>query len=86
MDFLFHVPFFCTAAAAVAEILTVCFVNIEIRELKKAVFEPSSQFRPNIISRVSKLTESTRRKQAIFNKGSLFFSHCAQILPEDESA
>jgi hypothetical protein len=24
MDFLFHVPFFCTDAAVVAEILTVC--------------------------------------------------------------
>jgi hypothetical protein len=23
-----------------------------------------------------KLPESTRRKQAIFNKGSLFYSHC----------
>jgi hypothetical protein len=40
MDFLFHVPFFCTAAAAaVAEILTACFVNIEFRECKKAVFK-----------------------------------------------
>jgi hypothetical protein len=30
MDFLFHVPFFCTAAAgAVAEIQTVCFVNMQ---------------------------------------------------------
>jgi hypothetical protein len=37
MDFLFHVPFFYTAAAAVAEILTVCFVNIEIRERKKLI-------------------------------------------------
>jgi hypothetical protein len=45
MDFLFHVPFFCTA-------------------------------RPNIISRVSKLPDSTWRKQAILNKGSLFYSHC----------
>jgi hypothetical protein len=34
MDFLFHVPFFCTAAGAVAEILTVCLVNIEFREQK----------------------------------------------------
>jgi hypothetical protein len=40
----------CTAAAAaaatVAEIfyLTVCFLNIEFRELKKADFEPSSHF------------------------------------------
>jgi hypothetical protein len=39
MDFLFHVPFFCTAAGAVAE--TVCFVNIEFREQQKADFEPS---------------------------------------------
>jgi hypothetical protein len=38
MDFLFHIPFFCTAAAAVTEIL---FVNIEFRERQKAHFEPS---------------------------------------------
>jgi hypothetical protein len=37
MDFLFHVPFFCTAAAAVADILTVCFVNIEFHERKKLI-------------------------------------------------
>jgi hypothetical protein len=37
MDFLFHVPFFCTAAAAVADILTVCLVNIEFRERKKLI-------------------------------------------------
>jgi hypothetical protein len=30
------------------------------------------------MSRMSKLPESTRRKQAIFNKGSLFYSHCAR--------
>jgi hypothetical protein len=41
MDFLFHVPFFCTAATAVTEILTVLFVNIEFRERQKADFEPS---------------------------------------------
>jgi hypothetical protein len=37
MDFLFHIPFFCTAAGAVAEIQTVCFVNIEFRESKKLI-------------------------------------------------
>jgi hypothetical protein len=37
MNFLFHVPFFCTAAGAVAEIQTVCFVNIECRECKKLI-------------------------------------------------
>jgi hypothetical protein len=41
MNFLFHVPFFCTAGAAVAEIQTVCFVNIECCERKKPDFEPS---------------------------------------------
>jgi hypothetical protein len=35
MDFLFHVPFFWTAAAAVADIFTVCCANIEFRERKK---------------------------------------------------
>jgi hypothetical protein len=39
MDVLFHVPLFCTAtaAAAVTEILTVCFVNIEFCESKKLI-------------------------------------------------
>jgi hypothetical protein len=35
MDFLFHGSLFCTAAGAVAEIQTDCFVNIEFRERKK---------------------------------------------------
>jgi hypothetical protein len=35
--FLFHIPFLCTAAAAVSEILTVCLVNIEFRESKKLI-------------------------------------------------
>jgi hypothetical protein len=37
MDFLFHVPFVCTAAGTVAEIETVCFVNIEFRQRKKLI-------------------------------------------------
>jgi hypothetical protein len=38
MDFLFHVPFFCTAAAAaVADILTVCLVTIEFCVCKKLI-------------------------------------------------
>jgi hypothetical protein len=65
----FHVPFFCTSAAgAVAEIQTVCFVNIEFLERKIMVACPH---------RLPKLPESTQRKQAIPNKGSLFYSHCA---------
>jgi hypothetical protein len=36
MDFLFYLPFFCTAAAAaVTEILNICFVNVEFFERKK---------------------------------------------------
>jgi hypothetical protein len=77
MDFLFYVPFFYTAAAAVAEILTVYFVNIVFRECKKLILNQVFEFRPNIISCVAKLPDSTRRKEAIFNKGSLFYSHCA---------
>jgi hypothetical protein len=38
MDFLFHVPFFCTAAAAMADILTVSLVNIEFRKGKSSHF------------------------------------------------
>jgi hypothetical protein len=42
MDFLFYVPFFCTAAAVITEIERL-FVN-EFRERQKADFEPSSHF------------------------------------------
>jgi hypothetical protein len=42
----------------------------------KSWFWTKFSFRKNIINRVPKLPESTRRKQAIFNKGSLFYSHC----------
>jgi hypothetical protein len=48
MDFLFHIPFFCTAVAALVEILTLVFVNIEFRERKKLILKKLS-FRPNII-------------------------------------
>jgi hypothetical protein len=34
MDFLFYLPFFCTAAA-VTEIFKICFVNVEFFERKK---------------------------------------------------
>jgi hypothetical protein len=48
MDFLFHVPFFCTAAAAVVtEILNICFINIEFCQLKKLIlnqFQRASHF------------------------------------------
>jgi hypothetical protein len=52
----------------VAEILTICFVNIEFRESKKLI-------RPNIISHVPKLPESTRRK-----KQSLIRDHCSIVI------
>jgi hypothetical protein len=68
MVFLFHITFFCTAAAAVAEILTVCFVNIEFGERKKLILKFS--FRPNIISRVPKLPEF---------KQSLIRAHCSIV-------
>jgi hypothetical protein len=35
------------------------------------------------ISREPKLPESTRRPQAMFNKGSLFYSHCASSSEEE---
>jgi hypothetical protein len=73
MDFIFHLPYFCTAAAAVAEILTVCFVNIEFRERKKLILNQIL-----LVSCVPKLPESTRRKQTIFKKGSLFYCHCGR--------
>jgi hypothetical protein len=83
MDFLFHVPFLCTAAGAVAEIQTV-FCKYWVSWAQKADFEPSfrraSHFVKIIVAcphHLPKLPESTQRKQAIPNKGSLFYSHCA---------
>jgi hypothetical protein len=85
MSFLFHVPLFCTAAGAVAEIQTVCFVNIEFRERKKLILNQvkrASHFVKIIVAcphRLPKLPKSTQRKQAIPNKGSLFYSHCGYM-------
>jgi hypothetical protein len=84
MDFLFHVPLFCTAAGVVAEFQTVCLVNIEFHERKKLVLNQvkrASHFVKIIVAcahRLPKLPESTQPKQAIPNKGSLFYSHCEQ--------
>jgi hypothetical protein len=82
MDFLFYVPFFCPAAAVVTEILNVCCVNIEFFERKKLILNQvkrASHFVKIIVTcphQLPKLPESTQRKQAIPNKGSLFYSHC----------
>jgi hypothetical protein len=83
MDFLFYVPFVCTAAGAVADIYTV---NIEFCEPKKLILNQvkrTSHFVKIIVAcphRLPKLPESTQRKQAIPNKGSLFYSHCGSTL------
>jgi hypothetical protein len=82
MDFLFYVPFFCTAAAVVTEILNICFVNVEVLERKKLKVERASHFVKIIVAfphRLPKLPKSTQRKQAIPNKGSLFYSHCGPV-------
>jgi hypothetical protein len=79
MDFLFYVPFFCTAAAVVTEILNIGLVNVEFLERKKLKVKRASHFvkiRVACPHRLPKLPESTQRKQAIPNKGSLFYSHC----------
>jgi hypothetical protein len=74
MDFLFHIPFFCTAAAAVLA-RGGLFLNVDFRERKKLILN-QVLISSNIIRRLPKLPKSTRRKQAIFIKGSLFYSHC----------
>jgi hypothetical protein len=79
MDYLFYIPFFCTADVAVTEILNVCFVNVEFFERKKLKVKRASHFVKMIVAcphRLPKLPKSTQRKQAIPNKGSLFCSHC----------
>jgi hypothetical protein len=82
MDFLFHVPFFCTAAGAVA----VIFRQFEFRERKKLIMNQvkrTSHFVKIIVAcphRLPKLPESTECIHAIPNKGSLFYSHCAGTL------
>jgi hypothetical protein len=66
MDFLFYVPFFCTAAAVVTEILTVCFGNIEFFERKKLILNQAKRafhFVKIIVAcphRLPKLPESTQ--------------------------
>jgi hypothetical protein len=68
-------------------------VNIEFRERKKLIlnqFKRASDFVKIIVActhRLPKLPESTQRKQAIPNKGSLFFNHCdctAQLVHHDD--
>jgi hypothetical protein len=68
MDFLFHVPFFCTAAllhaGVVAEIQSVCFVNMDFCEHKKLILNQvkrASHFVKIIVAcphRLPKLPES----------------------------
>jgi hypothetical protein len=56
------------------------FVNIEFHERKKLILKKASHFVKIIVAcphHLPKLPESTQRKQAIPNKGSLFYSHCA---------
>jgi hypothetical protein len=62
------------------------FLNIEFRERKKLILNQvkrTSHFVKIIVAcphRLPKLPESTKRKQAIPNMGSLFYSHCAGTL------
>jgi hypothetical protein len=75
IDFLFYVPFFGTAAGAVAEILNICSVNIEFRECKKQILNQvkrASHFVKIIVTcphRLPKLPKSNQRKHAIPNNG-----------------
>jgi hypothetical protein len=65
---------------AVTEILNVCFVNVEFFESKKLRVKRASHFVKIIVACphcLPKLPKLTQRKQAIPNKGSLFYSHCA---------
>jgi hypothetical protein len=64
---IFEIFSFCSAAGAVAEIWTVCFVNIEFRERKKLICR-ASHFVNIIVAcphRLPKLPKSTQRKHAI---------------------
>jgi ribosomal protein S27E len=70
MDFLFYVPFFCTAAA-VTEILSV---NIEFRERQKPDFEPSSHF-----VKILLVVCQNCLNQLDVNKQSLIRAHCSIV-------
>jgi hypothetical protein len=68
MGFLFHVPFFCTAAGVVADIMTVCFINIEFFERKKLILNQASYFVKIIVAcphraRLPKQPESTHHAE-----------------------
>jgi hypothetical protein len=65
MDFLFHVTFFCTAMVlgAVADIQTVCFVNIELREGKKLILNQvkiASHFVKILVACLHRLPKTAR--------------------------
>jgi hypothetical protein len=68
-------------------IFSLVIVNIEFRERKKLILNQvkrASHFVKIIVAcphSLPKLPESTQRKQAIPNKGSLFYSHCVLKSP-----
>jgi hypothetical protein len=69
--------------------LTVCLVNIEFRERKKLILNQikrASHFVKIVVAcphHLPKLPESTQRKQAMPNKGSLFSGHCGSIVVQE---
>jgi hypothetical protein len=70
------------SALLLVRLLRFSFVNIEFLKRKKLILSQAkraSHFVKIIVAcphHLPKLPESTQRKQAIPNKGSLFYSHC----------
>jgi hypothetical protein len=84
MDFLFHVPFFCTAAGTVAEIQTVCYVNIEFRERKKLILNQvkrASHFVKIIVACPHRLPKLTPNCQNQLNENRQYpiRAHCSIV-------
>jgi hypothetical protein len=71
------------SALLLVRLLRFSFVNIEFLERKKLILnraKRASHFVKIIVAcphHLPKMPKSTQRKQAIPNKGSLFYSHCA---------
>jgi hypothetical protein len=79
MDFLFYVPFFCTAAAAVTEILNICFVNVEYFERKKLKVKRAFHFVKIIVACPHRRVCSNCPNQLNVNRQYPIRAHCSIV-------
>jgi hypothetical protein len=78
MDFLFYVPFFCTAAAVVTEILNICLVNVEFLERKKLKVKRASHFVKIRVAAVPIVCQNCPNQLNV-NRQYLIRAHCSIV-------